>query len=284
MALYQPLDTLVSKLEPVRSNSQKTSDDESETGNNTGAMFRLRRRLSRSPESVYVCEQRILVSVTGGSVIAVLFWIVAISTDYWFNVDYPGGIVLNKTSVVFLNSHSGLWRICKRVVHNGTKEGEGTTIKSCEYHRLFPSELEIKRDPEVDRTILDYTRTETAFAIISLCLMIMSIFFSCYTFKEPRYMFKRLAGGVNFLSAISILVVIEVLVNSVKYEEQFLSARHPKGAVWSYGVSFVLAWITFALVITTACTFIICSRKRKGDKAVDEYRAREDEPHILGRI
>lgn len=69
----------------------------------------------------------------------------------------------------------------------------------------------------------------------------------------------------------------------MQYEEQFLNARHPKGAVWSYGFSFIIAWITFVCLIICGATFMICSRKKKGDRAAG-LQGVDDEPHILGRM
>lgn len=86
-----------------------------------------------------------------------------------------------------------------------------------------------------------------------------------------------------FFSAAAVLVVIEVVVNSVQYEEQFLNARHPKGAVWSYGFSFIIAWITFVCLIICGATFMVCSRKKKGDRAAG-LQGVDDEPHIIGRM
>ncbi|XP_076366169.1 transmembrane protein 114-like [Tachypleus tridentatus] len=232
------------------------------------------------------CEHLLLICFTFSSAIAVILWVVAMSTDYWFTVSAPnnGGLYMNNTRKIFLYSHSGLWRICRTSLINVTSENDEITSYKCHYHTLFPSDMEIQRNPELDRTIIDYTRTETAFAIISLCLMIMGVGFSVYTLKEPRYMFKRLAGGVHFMTAATTLVVIEVLISSVHYEEKFLMARHPQGSVWGYGYSFGLAWVVFSVYLSSGCAFIIFSKKRKGDEAANEHQARENEPNILGRV
>lgn len=248
------------------------------------AMQRIRKKVAnRDPMEVVIFEKKLLVAATAGLVLAFILWSVTVSTDYWFHVSSPSGdpIYINTTNTWFVRSHSGLWTICKYVHLNGTISGE--PIRTCHNHRLFPSAEFIQKNPEVDRTILDYTRTETAFAIITFCLIVMGFCFSIYTFKEPRYMFKRLAGGVHFIGAAAVLVVVEVVVNSVNYEEQFLNDRHPKGAVWTYGWSFVVAWLTFVNLIVSGITFLICSRKRKGDRAAG-INGVDDEPQILGRM
>lgn len=248
----------------------------------SGPMTRLRRSVSqRDPMAVLVFEQRLLVAATIGVLIALILWIVAVSTDYWFHVTASGGAVYqNSTKSYFVRSNSGLWTICKYIIYNDTN---GPIVRICHNHRLFPTLAQIADNPEIDRTILDYTRTETAFAIITFCLVFMGLGFSIYTFKEQRYMFKRLAGGVHFITAAAILVVIEVVVNSVQYEEQFLNARHPKSTVWSYGYSFIIACFTFIIMLLAGAIFLICSRKRKGDRATG-LGAGDDEPNILGRM
>lgn len=77
------------------------------------------------------------------------------------------------------------------------------------------------------------------------------------------------------------LVVIEVVVNSVEYEESFLVDRHPKGATWSYGYSFVLAWLACITMAGCGLAFMLCSRKRKS--APGGALGADDEPNILGR-
>ena len=46
----------------------------------------------------------------------------------------------------------------------------------------------------------DYSRSETAFAVISLGLMALGMIFSVYAVREPRYMFKRLAGALHIMT------------------------------------------------------------------------------------
>lgn len=94
--------------------------------------------------------------------------------------------------------------------------------------------------------------------------------------------FTNTFSNLIFLAA-AILVVIEVVVNSVTYEEQFLTDRHPKGAVWSYGYSFIIALLNIVILVICGLTFMICSRKRKGDRGIG-LQSGDDEPHILGRM
>uniref|UniRef100_T1JP77 MARVEL domain-containing protein n=1 Tax=Strigamia maritima TaxID=126957 RepID=T1JP77_STRMM len=155
----------------------------------------------------------------------------------------------------------------------------------CRNFDMFPSRKEVKsKRGEVDHTILDFYRTETAFAIIALILMLMGHGFSFYTFIEQRYMYKRLASGVHFLTAATVLVVVEVLKNAAHYATAKLQVRHPVGSDWHFGFSYGLAWISFISFVSAGLAFLILSRKRKGRRAINELHATADEPHILGRV
>nr|CAD7454981.1 unnamed protein product [Timema tahoe] len=154
---------------------------------------------------------------------------------------------------------------------------------SCKYHEMFPTEQKIKSDPSLDKTILNYTRTEMSFSIVSLMLIVMGSVFSIYTFRNPRYTFKRLAGGIHFLTCASVLAVIEVVISSVDYEMKNIPFTFPKGASYSWGYSIVLAWLVFVLLLISGFAFMLYSRKRKGSRAPTEEMAMADEPTIIGR-
>ncbi|XP_042228903.1 uncharacterized protein LOC121870973 isoform X2 [Homarus americanus] len=130
---------------------------------------------------------------------------------------------------------------------------------------------------------LDYQRTVAAFSIISLLIMIMGFIFSIYTFRHTRYMYKRLTACSHVIAAGCVLIVIEVAVSLYHYQAEKLPNRHPTGATWQYGFSFMLAWISFIAEAAAAIAFGVCSRKRKKDKAPDDQYAIEEEPTIIGR-
>ncbi|KAK8782517.1 hypothetical protein V5799_016129 [Amblyomma americanum] len=230
------------------------------------------------PKAVLQSERRALLWATLAAMLGLFLWIICIGTEQWITVVAPdsGPVYVNRTKSFFLYANMGLFRMCRTsapAMPNGLPGAEET---SCSFFSVFPSEQAIRQDIEIDRTILEYTRSEVAFCSLSVVMLFMGIGFSVYTFKEHRYMFKRLAGGVHFITAGVMMVVMEVENNSATYEERYLSSRLPKGCRWAFGFSYYFAWITFALYIIVGITFIVCSRKRKA-------LAQDDIPQIIGR-
>ncbi|CAG0880812.1 unnamed protein product [Darwinula stevensoni] len=240
-------------------------------------------------------ERRLILGVTISAFIAFIIWLVALSTDYWFVLDVPGGGLSSNDTVangVFLRSRSGIWRLCttRLWLRNNTITVIGGAIfisisesLYSSYHDFFPPKAEIPKNPDIDENILDYSRTEATFSVIAVFIMVLALGFSVYTFKQTRYMYKRLAGSLHCLAACSLLVVLEVVKHSMIYEEKNFPNVHPPGCYSYYGYSYLLAWVTFIFYLLAGLTFFYCSRKRKREKAPDEDWAIEDEPHIIGR-
>ncbi|KAL1486696.1 hypothetical protein MTO96_008769 [Rhipicephalus appendiculatus] len=231
------------------------------------------------PKAVLQSERRALLWATLAAMLGFFLWIICIGTEQWITVAAPesGPVYVNRTKSFFFRANMGLFRMCRTTAPAMPKGIPGTEESSCSFFSVFPSEEAIRQDMEIDRTILEYTRSEVAFCTLSLVMLLMGIGFSVYTFKEHRYMFKRLAGGVHFISAGVMMVVMEVENNSATYEERYLSSRLPKGCRWNFGFSYYFAWLTFSMYVIIGLTFMVCSRKRKGLTGLD------DEPQIIGR-
>ncbi|XP_057317963.1 uncharacterized protein LOC130662976 [Microplitis mediator] len=239
-----------------------------------------------------IFERRVLLGCTILIGLAVCIWAVAICTDHWYTVESPisepKGLLLRNTdkngrTLVYRNQ--GLWRDCITGFETppDNKTGELKFYQECKRQEMFPTEENIMSDFDFDATVLSYARTQVSFAIISMIVMLMGFSFSIYTFRNPRYMFKRLAGGIHFISGACVMVVIQVVLSSMEYGSKNTVRGFPKGSSVHYGFSLVLAWFVCIGNLLAGCSFILFSKKRKRDKAPTEELAMADEPTIIGR-
>ncbi|XP_017148707.1 uncharacterized protein LOC108159703 isoform X2 [Drosophila miranda] len=153
----------------------------------------------------------------------------------------------------------------------------------CKYIDMFPNSNTLRNEPGFDDEVMDYIRTQASFACITLFVMSLGAVFSFYTFMNPRYMFKRLAGGIHLVAASTALVVLQVLFSSIDYTKDHLFYAYPDGAELTYGYGVYLAWFTFVDNIFCGLMFLWYSGKKKGAKAPNDEVAMADEPTIMGR-
>lgn len=87
---------------------------------------------------------------------------------------------------------------------------------------------------------------------------------------------------MNF-SAMCVLVVIEVCINSVNEWKAFTHDHNDHHADYyfqgmSYGYSTYLAWVVFIIYVVASFVFLVGGRKQKGDRAATREFEEEDRP------
>lgn len=185
-----------------------------------------------------------------------------------------------------LNEHRVILQLIppKPPKKGGVKNGYDYVYTSrCKYIDMFPSANTLKMDPGFDEEVMDYIRTQASFACITVFVMCLGCVFTFYTFMNPRYMFKRLAGGIHLVSASTSLVVLQVLFASVDYTKNHLFFAYPDGAELTYGYGVWFAWFTFINNVFCGVMFMWYSGKKKGNKAPTDELAMADEAIGLGR-
>lgn len=254
-----------------------------------------------------VIERRILFGCTIFVGLCTFIWITAVCTERWVHIEGGNGIYLHLTSRYFLSSDAGVWELCRYVFqptpHNNTVTNNSNTTTTtlrpppeitglkgnystrCTNYLAQPITSPTGRllDPAYNVDVANYVRTMVSFGIISLFVMTMGCGFSIYTFRNPRYMFKRLAAGIHFISTSCTFVVVQVMMSTVDHWKKNMKFVYPDRAYHYYHVSFFLAWFVVLVNFVAAASFLWFSRKRKGDKAATDELAMADEPTIIGR-
>ncbi|KAJ2946189.1 hypothetical protein O0L34_g5123 [Tuta absoluta] len=258
-----------------------------------------------------VIERRILFGCTILVGLCTFVWIIAVTTPKWVIISAPNENGLHLVSNRYLIwSQSGLWETCRHVyqpkvttITNTTKTNETTTVTSTEWPataKKFTEKNELilctnflapfnktVNDPAYDMDVANYVRTMVSFGIIGMFVMAMGCGFSVYTFRNPRYMFKRLAAGIHFISTACTFVVVQVMMSTVEHFQTKIKPEkrvvYPLGADHYFHISFFLAWFVVIANFFASASFLWYSRKRKGDKAATDELAMADEPTIIGR-
>jgi len=237
--------------------------------------------------SAVLFERRIVVAVTFFTCIASLIWLVALFTDYWVLVKLEewqrgnNGTAVMTSPITTFEGNSGLWSGCVQRISPAVNH---STV-DCSSHNLDGYLQEVQLSSSIAKTIIDYRRTVVALTALSLLIVSMAVIFSCYTFHNSRYTFKRLAAAIHFLSAATMVVLIEVVSGGVAYAHHHILSLHPKDSVWRHGYSYYLAWAVFVQFLLSGCVFLFYSRKRKTSGILNEDGTpiAEDEPQVLGR-
>ncbi|XP_047513205.1 uncharacterized protein LOC125055044 [Pieris napi] len=246
-----------------------------------------------------VLERRILFACTVLVGLSTFVWITAVCTEKWVHIYSPNGIYLPTRGEYFMWSNSGVWEICRYVfrptlvpeaVNASTPRPIDVTGLTGEYYTNCTNYLAqpiMKNgkpvDPAYDIDVANYVRTMISFGIISLFVMAMGCGFSIYTFRNPRYMFKRLAAGIHFISTSCTFVVVQVTMSSLDHMQKNVKYIYPERASHYFHISYFLAWFVVLVNFFAAASFLWYSRKRKGDKAATDELAMADEPTIIGR-
>lgn len=238
------------------------------------------------PDGRATFEAKALLTATLATLLGLLLQIVAVSTNSWLLMDFPGqGLYRNSSRSYLVGAYTGLWKLCKvEVFMEPSQDGTFRETKrtECEKHNLFPTEAEIQRNKDYDQHHLDYTRTAIAFTIIAFVMTAIGHSFAFYALRRPRYIIKRLAALLHFMTAACLLVLNEVFVKMVDHEKTNMPERIPKESVTSFGYSFILSWIVFVIFVLAGMVFLLMSHKRKAEYA-DHEDGQEDEPMQLGR-
>lgn len=215
-------------------------------------------------------EQKVLRVTIGFTLLASLILIVAIATDYWLILTVIGKPHTMKTGNLLLGSHSGLWRSCLDIQEIDSTD----TITNCT--NLFDLIEDAEKAKKQKETItggpgllLAYAKSYVGVAFVSLLFLVLAHIFAIWAQKNQRYVIKRIAAVLLAITAVCVLVSIQVLENSTESKEQYtekIERLESRSLAHSYGFSYVLAWIPVVVFAAAALVFLLTSKKRVGQE------------------
>jgi len=217
-------------------------------------------------------ERKVLRATIVLTLIATLILVVAFATDYWLILTVIGKPHTMASGNLLLGSHSGLWRTCLDIKNNDT----GELFSNCtnlfdlieDAEKASVQKETISGGPQI---LLAYAKSYIAFAFCSILFLVLSLLFASWAQQNQRYVIKRIAAVMFAITAICILISIQVIENSTESKEQYtekIERLEHHSLAHSFGYSWVLAWVPFAVFILAALVFALTSKKRVGE-AID---------------
>uniref|UniRef100_A0A0N5ALK0 Conserved plasma membrane protein n=1 Tax=Syphacia muris TaxID=451379 RepID=A0A0N5ALK0_9BILA len=193
----------------------------------------------------------------------------------------PNWAIINFTNIEneAVDVHLGVWGEW-RTRSNGTAQ----ITEWIPHFPQIPSNVERLADIGLKH----YYRTQMAFSLIALLLMVSNNALAFYTFFHNRYIYKRLVACLHIVIAMCIVVTVEVLTNSVN-EWNVNVAQQSKNIEWDYSVaervgnSTYVAWVCVTTYFIAAVAFALGSHKQKGSRAATAEFEIEDRPVHIGR-
>jgi len=225
------------------------------------------------PQLPIETEQKVLKATVVLTILGTLFLIIALATDYWLILSVIGEPHVMKTGNLLLGSHSGLWRSCLDIQYANSTD----TFSNCT--NLFDLMEDAEKAKKQHSTIaggpgvlLAYAKSYVAFAFVSLVFVVLALLFSGWATKNQRYVIKRIAAVMWAITAICVLISIQVLENSTETKESYtekiehLEAHSLNHRLFqpSFGFSWALAWVPFAVYCLATLVFLLTSKKRMG--------------------
>jgi len=213
-------------------------------------------------------ERKVLRITIAFTLLASLILIIALATDYWLILTVHGKPHTMKTGNELLGSHSGLWRSCLDIKVADSEE----TITNCT--NLFDLIEDAEKAKKQKNTIsggpgvlLAYAKSYIAFAFVSLIFLVLAHVFAVWAQKNQRYTIKRITAVLMAITAICVLVSIQVLENSTETKAQYtekIEHLESHGVTRSFGFSYGLAWVPVVVFAAGALVFLLTSKKRMG--------------------
>lgn len=234
-------------------------------------------------------ETRILAASFAVGVVATLLFLVAYSSEYWVYVILARPqerSEANRGEFLKVGHYHGLWRICRQEYWHHNKTASNDTYYHLYCRRMYfavPDYVKPEAIP-LEWKMLHFRRSTVVMGSIALVLAIVAHGFAWYSLGQLRYVYKRLSGCLELITAACTWVTLEVFRQSIKFEKQNMQDHVPQFSKVDHGWSFNLVWISLILYIFPGVTLLVCSRKRKGRKARSMKEARENEPVNLGRF